>query len=160
MFDNPLLILAVIGGGLAAWVVQLFLFRIGCILADVPEPSWGHTLLLVTPLFLIFAPVAFYLVLVLSDLAKAHDMPLNLVLIPGLIGYLLVIWVLDTVIYRLVLRASYKKGMIVAGVELVLTGLASALVTGVVLVILAAVQFSERRADLGNHAPTTVNRHV
>jgi hypothetical protein len=149
MFDSPEMILAIVGGGLVAWVVQLFLFRIGCILADVPECSWGNTLLLVTPVFLVFAPLAFYLVLLLMDVAQSKEVPLNLLLIPGLLAYMLVTWAVITVIYKLVLKASYRTGMIVAGVELLLTGLASALVTAVVLVVLAAVQYSERRADLG-----------
>jgi hypothetical protein len=48
--------------------------------------------------------------------------------------------VLSAIIYAFALAASFKKGLLIAGAELLLTGLLAALVAAVVLVILSVVQ--------------------
>ncbi len=61
-----------------------------------------------------------------------------------MIGSLLLTWLLSSLLYAFFLAASVPKGLIIAGVELLLMGLLAALVTALVLVVLAVVQIISR----------------
>jgi len=60
--------------------------------------------------------------------------------IAALIVSLLLTWLVSSGIYALLLAASLRKGLIVAGIELLLMALLAALVSAVVLVVLALIQ--------------------
>jgi hypothetical protein len=49
-------------------------------------------------------------------------------------------WLLSAAIYKLILSASLRKGLMIAGVELLLMALLAALLAALVFVVLAFVQ--------------------
>jgi hypothetical protein len=141
----PVVALVLVGGGVVFLLVQTLLFRAGCALADVAEPSFPRSLLVVGAAVLVCLPLGVLLV----HLLGAYDGEAAGLLGPmsalGLLLALLLSWVLSALLFTLVLSAPYKKGLLVAAFELLLSGLLSALVAAVVLVVLALVQIVVRQ---------------
>ncbi len=145
-------ILVVIGGGLVALVVRYFLFRLGCILADLNDPALGRSILVVVVVALLTLPLGCWVAVLLSRLENSVADSSHLIFFPGLTLYAVVAWIVSATFYSVTLASTYKKSLIVAGTELLLTGLLAALVTAIVMVGLAGWQISRRapstRAEL------------
>jgi hypothetical protein len=144
-FTNPVVLtLAAVLGAVVAVLVGAVLFRAGCALADVAEPAFGKSLLVVGLALLVCLPLG-GAIIYLSGLYEADPSavfgPVRKV---AALVALLVAWVVSALLYALFLAASYRKGLMIAGVEMLLSGLLSALVAAVVLVVLAVVQIVRR----------------
>jgi hypothetical protein len=144
--ENMLVVaLVLVGGGVALLLVETLLFRAGCALADVTEPSFPLSLLAVGVALAVCLPLGGLFVYLLG----AYDADPAALFGPmrtlGVLLALLLGWVLSALLYLPFLAAPYKKGLLVAGFELLLRGLLSALVAAVVLVILAIVQIAVRQ---------------
>jgi hypothetical protein len=136
----------VVAGWLGGLVLLLglgtFLFQAGCALADVNGPGFLKSLLVYGVALAVCLPLAGLLLY----LAGRYETDAAALLGPvraGALGvWLLATWVLSALIYALFLAAPYRKGLVIAGTELLLAGLLTALVSAVVLVVLALVQIS------------------
>jgi hypothetical protein len=64
--------------------------------------------------------------------------------ISATIGAVLFCWLVSAGIYALFLAASLRKGLLIAGIELLLMALLTALVAAIVLVFLSLVQITTR----------------
>ncbi len=145
MFEwTAMMVLALIGGCLVGLVVRYFLFRIGCILADVADPALGKSILLVVVVAGATLPLGGWVGVQLLNLEKGLAGSSGLLFYPGLVLYGVLAWFAAATGYSLVLAASYKKSLIIAGVELLLSALLIALVTALVLVGLAGWQIARR----------------
>lgn len=135
----PLLIVASL---LILFGVGTLLFQAGCALADVPVRGYFRSL----PIFALTVLLCVPLMAVLVWFAGRYDSDPNVsfgnMRIAALIVSLLLTWLLSSGVYALLLAASLRKGLRIAGVELLLMGLLAALVAAVVLVVLALVQIS------------------
>jgi uncharacterized membrane protein len=139
-FGTPLFVLAVLGSLLVLFGVGTLLFQAGCALADVHVRDYFRSL----PIYALTVLLCVPMIAVLVWFADQYDTDPNTsfgpMRIAALIGSLLLTWLLSSVVYALLLAASLRKGLRIAGVELLLMGLLTALVSAVVLVVLAFVQ--------------------
>jgi hypothetical protein len=143
-FANPVVSgLAAVLGAVVAVLVGVVLFRAGCALADVAEPAFGKSLLLVGLALLVCVPLG-GAIIYLSGRYEADPAVFGPVRGLATLAALLVAWVVSALLYALFLAASYRKGLVIAGLEMLLSGLLSALVLAVVLVVLAVVQIVRR----------------
>jgi hypothetical protein len=137
---TPLLVLAGLAGILVLFGVGTLLFQAGCALADVPVRGYFRSL----PVYSAAAVICVPLIGVLLWFAGRYESDPNATFgsmrIAALIVALLLTWLLSSGIYALLLAASLRKGLLIAGIELLLMALLAALVSAVVLVILAFVQ--------------------
>jgi hypothetical protein len=141
---TPLAWTALVGGGLVAFAVCVFLFRLGCILADVTEPSLVKSVLIVLLLLGVTLPAGYFLWTFLSSLEARWTAQGGLLVFPGLSVYLVAVWLLAGLVYSGLLAATFKKGLMIAGVEVLLTALLVALLTAAAMVGLAGWQISQR----------------
>ena len=149
-------------GLLLLYAVTTLLFYAGCALADVANPSLGRSLLAVGLALLVCLPAGGALVWLLGSYDTDPNVLFGPMRILGITLALLVTWVLSGVLYKFLLTAPYRKGLFISAVELLLGALLSALVTAVVLVILAAVQIarSKDRAALPPPAPVAADTRL
>lgn len=138
---------------LAAAVAVLFAARVAlflgsCALADAGEPRLIKAVALVLLAAAVCVPASWWLLGYLKTQLPGSE--------TALIGPAHVAWaaatcgialVLPAVLYRFLLPATWKKGALIAGLEVVLGALLVALVAGVVLVVLAGVQVARRPAQ-------------
>lgn len=141
---SPFLVLAGVAGAAVGLAVSVLLFRASLALADVTEPG------LVKSVLVVLAGIAAsgllsYLVYRLMGLADRPEMALDSATVSWLGAALFLSWLVPALLYVPALPVRWRKGAQVAGVEVLLRGLLAALVTGVVLVVLAAVQVVGRR---------------
>lgn len=138
------LVLAALASLLVLFGVGTLLFQAGCALADVPERGYFRSL----PIYSVAVAVCLPAATALVWFAGRYDADPSSVFGPArgaaLAVALLLSWPLSAVLYALFLAASIKKGLVIAGVELLLLGLLAALLSGVVLLILAFVQIAGR----------------
>ena len=139
-----LLVLIGLGGLLALFGVGTFLFQAGCALAEVPERGYFRSLPIYSAALLVCLLVAAPLVW----FAGRYDVDPNdwfgNARVAALIGSLVLTWLLSAGIYALLLAASLRKGLLIAGIELLLMTLLAALVSAVVMVVLAFMQITTR----------------
>jgi hypothetical protein len=134
-------------GGWVLGVVLLFgvgtlLFLAGCALADVNGPSFLKALLIYGAAVVVCVPLA-GLLLYLEGKYEPNPAALLGPARGAALGvWLLATWVVSALIYALALATPYRKGLVIAGTELLLSGLLAALVSAVVLVVLALVQIA------------------
>ena len=121
-----------------------FLFRIGCILADLPDPSIAKSILAVALALAVTIPLLVFGGLQLVALEKKLTSQAGMVFYPGMVLNLVLCWLLAAVVYTLLLRASYTRTLIVSGVELLLSALLVGLATAVLLVAGAGRQIWEK----------------
>lgn len=141
---TPLFVLAGLGGLLVVLGVGTFLFQAGCALADVPERGYFRSLPVYSAAIIVCLPLAAALVWFAGCYdADPKDWFGNL-RIAAAIGALLLTWVLSAGIFAMLLASSLRKGLLIAGIELLLSALLAALVSAFVLVILALVQIGMR----------------
>jgi hypothetical protein len=161
MSELPILfVVAIIIGAPVGLLVRYFLFRIGCVLADLPDPSIGKSILAVGIAVAVTIPLLVVGGFILSvvDALVTKQAGAGAIFYPGMAVDMIVCWLLAAVVYWLLLSTSYTKGLIVAGVELLLSALAAALVTAVILVIGAGWQVSTRGTPAGTDAAPTQNK--
>lgn len=140
----PLLVAVCLGGLIVLLGVGTLLFQAGCALADVPERGYFRALPIYAVAIVVCLPLAALLIAWAGNYESDPTIWFGVPRITALIVSLLLTWLLSGVIYKLLLAASFKKGLMIAGIELLLAGLLAALVSAVVLVILAFVQIISR----------------
>jgi hypothetical protein len=154
----------VVGGWVGSVVVLLgvgpLLFQAGCALADINGPNFLRSL----GMFLLTLVICVPLVGSLWWLAggSLHDSatwwgPWCLV---ALLGGAILAWFISALLYRLTVAASYRKGLMIAGTELVLGVLLTALISAVVLVVLAGVQISRQAPGRAAADAPALDRHA
>ncbi len=159
MFDlsNGWVVVGWVAGVVLVFGVGTLLFQAGCALADVNGPGFLKSLLIYGVAVVICAPLAG---LLLYLAARYETDP------TGLLGpargaalgvWLLAAWVLSALVFALALAAPIRKGLVIAGTELLLSGLLAALVSAVVLVVLALVQISRNPAPRAAAPPAAVS---
>jgi hypothetical protein len=136
-------LLALTAAGFVALVVRYFLFRVGCILADLPDLAVGRSILAVVLAVAITVPLIVIAGIQLVSLEKRLSAQAGMIFYPAMAGSLVICWWLAAFIYRLALSTSYAKGLTVAGVELLLSALLAGLVAAILLVLGAAWQISQ-----------------
>lgn len=136
-------VLALTAAGVVALIVRYFLFRVGCVLADLPDLAVGRSILAVVLAVTITVPLIVIAGIQLVSLEKRLSAQAGMIFYPAIAASLVVCWWLAAFIYRLVLSTSYTKGLTVAGVELLLSALLAGLVAAVLLVLGAAWQISQ-----------------
>jgi hypothetical protein len=141
---TPLLVTYGLGGLIALLAVGTFLFQAGCALADAPERGYFRSLPIYSVAVVVCLPLAVALVWFAGTYDSDPAVSFGAMRILGLTVALLLTWLLSAGIYSLLLAASLKKGLIIAGVELLLMVLLAALVSAVVLVVLSVVQIVTR----------------
>ena len=141
---TPLLVTYGLGGLILLLGVGTFLFQAGCALADAPERGYFRSLPISSAAVALCLPLVVALVWFAGTYDSDPAASFGTMRILGLSVALIITWLLSAGIYSLLLAASLKKGLIIAGVELLLMALLAALVSAVVLVILSVVQIFTR----------------
>lgn len=124
--------------------VMTLLFLAGCALADVNPPSLLKSGGIVAVALLVCLPLGWVAVHFLGQLDADQSVLLGPMRIVGMVLSLIGAWAVSTILYALLLTAPYRKGMVIAAVELLLGALLSALLSGVTLVVLALVQINRK----------------
>lgn len=130
------------------FVARVAVFLASCALADAGEPRLGKAAVLALVVLALGIPICWWLFLFLETRLPNSDT--TLVSPAQIVGALLscvVYWAVPAVVYKFLLPASWKKGVLVAGLEVLLGSLLAALIAGVLLVILAGVQVARRPAQ-------------
>jgi hypothetical protein len=162
---NPLLLAVCLGGGVIALLgVGPFFFQAGCALANVTERGYLRSLPIYAATVLLCLPLATALIWFAGTYDADPTAWFGAMRLAAMIASLLVTWILSAVIYSLFLAASVKKGLLIAGFELLLMGLLALLVSAVVLIILALVQILSKPPEPAKKAlvplPTIVRAVV
>ena len=146
MFDlsNGWVLTGWVIGPPVAWVVTTLLFLAGCALADVPPPSLVKAGGVVAAALAVCVPLGWVAMHFLGKQDADPSVILGPMRILALGLSLLASWVVSAVLYALFLAAPYTKGLVIAAVELLLGTLLTALLSGVVLVVLALVQIGRK----------------
>jgi hypothetical protein len=144
--STPLLIAAVLGGLLVLFGAGTLLFQAGCALADVPERGFFRALPIYSAALVLCLPAASALVWFAGRYEVDPNDSFGIARIAALIVSLLLSWLLSAGIFALLLAASLRKGLVIAGIELLLMALLAALVAAIVFVILSLVQIATRAA--------------
>lgn len=136
----------VLAGTAASGVVLLlagtFLFLGGCALADVNGPRFPRALAIFGIALVVCLPILGGLYWFAGRYEADPTALFGPMRLLALTGGLAATWVVWALIYALSLAAPYRKGLVIAGTELVLSGLLGALVAGIVLVVLAVMQIT------------------
>jgi hypothetical protein len=141
---TPLLVMYGLGSLLVLLGGGTFLFQAGCALADAPERGYLRSLPIHAAAVAICLPLAAVLVWFAGTYDTDPTASFGAMRMAGLTVSLVLTWLLSAGLYSLFLAASLKKGLVIAGVELLLMVLLAALVSAVVLVVLAVVQIFTR----------------
>jgi len=142
--DTSLLVARGRGGLIVLLGVGTFLFKASCALADVPERGYFRSLPIYAAAVVVCLPLAGLLIWFAGRYDADPNDSFGTMRIVALIASLLLVWLLSAGIYVLFLSASPKKGLLIAGVELVLLSLLAAFLAAIVLVIRALVQIVGR----------------
>ncbi len=143
-FDTSLLVALGVGGLIVLLGVGTYLFQASCALADVPERGYFRSLPIYSAALVVCLPLAALLIWFAGRYDADPNDSFGTMRIVALVGALILVWLLSASIYVLCLSASLKKGLLIAGVELLLLSLLAAFVAAIVLVILALVQIIGR----------------
>jgi hypothetical protein len=138
------LILIGSAGLLALFGVGTLLFQAGCVLADVPDRGYFRALPIYSAAILVCLPLAAALVWFVGRYDADPNDWFGTMRILAMIGALVLTWLLSAGIYTLFLAASLRKGLLIAGIELLLLALLAALVSALVMVVLAFLQITTR----------------
>jgi hypothetical protein len=141
---TPGLVIYGLGGLIALLGLGTFLFQAGCALADAPERGYLRSLPIYSAAVAVCLPLAVLLIWIAGSYESDPAASFGTMRILGLIGALILTWLLSAGIYSLFLTASLKKGLIIAGVEVLLMVLLAALISAIILVVLAVVQIFTR----------------
>jgi hypothetical protein len=156
MFDwtNSWVVTGAVAGGIILLGLGGLLLQAGCALADVREPRYLKALGLFAAALAVCAPAGGFLVWHAGswDSTPSSLMgPFRTVALGvALVGTVAV----SALINALTLTTPYRKGLMIAGSELVLAALVLALLSGVVMVVLAVVQIAGQAAPrAATHPP-------
>jgi hypothetical protein len=138
--STPTLVFTGLAGVLVLFGVGTLLFQAGCALADVPVRGYFRSLSVYSVAAIVCVPLMGVLLWFAGRYESDPNTSFGSMRIAALIVSLLLTWIISSGIYTLLLAASLRKGLLIAGVELLLMALLAALVSAVVLVILAFVQ--------------------
>lgn len=128
-------------GCLVGLLVELVLFKAACALADVSNPSWLLSFVVVLPLF-----VGRVLAWVFFESLKPRASGVNLYAM-ALVASGLVFWLICAAVYALALSVSLKKGLFTASAQILLDVLAGFLAVGITLIVLAVIQIRQGPAN-------------
>jgi hypothetical protein len=137
-------VLAGLAGLMVLLGVGTLLFQAGCALADVPERGYLRSLPISAVAVVVCLPPAVLLVGYAGTYESDPATTFGTMRVAALVVSLVLAWLLSAGIYKLFLSASLKKTLLIAGTELFLMALLSALVAAVVLVFLAFTQIVTR----------------
>jgi hypothetical protein len=129
---------------LAALAVGLLLFHAGCALADVKGPGFFKSLLILLAALALCVPLAWALLWLTGRYDAGQPALLSSMRVLGLVVALPAAWLVSALVYSLLLATPLRKGLVIAGAELVLGGLLAALGTAAVMVVLATVQIARQ----------------
>ncbi len=140
----------VILGSLIGLLVELLLFKAACALADVTDPSWLVSLLIVLPFFVGRGLLAWVFYERLKNDFEGATLHSLSFLASGL-----VFWIVCAGLYALVLSVSLKKSFVTASVQVLLDALIGSLGVGITLFVLSLVQIKQGPANKSGHAPVS-----
>jgi hypothetical protein len=135
-----ILLVVVLAAALISLVLPSMILRASCSVADVKEPGYLISFPLGYAVLLVYTALSFAFVYVLGRLDLDPDAPFGSMHMCGYLLSLAVGFVVAALAYRLLLAPSFLKGFWVAGLQVLLHGLASALTLGVVLTTLGVWQ--------------------
>jgi len=138
------MLLTVVAGAAIGFAVSVFIFKASLALADVTEPGWIKSTVVVLA-SVAASGLLSYLVYLQFGLADRTEVALDNRMVLWLLVALLLSLLVPVLLYVPALSVKWLKSMQIAGVEVLLRGLVAALVAGVVLVVLAAAQVVARR---------------
>jgi hypothetical protein len=143
--SNTWVIVATLAGGVVGLVVSFFLFRASIALADVTDPGLLKSILVVLVAVAVCAGagIGLYYLFRLNGPAETDRTSIYVL---WALCVMLVSWVAPALLYIPALPVKWFQGVQIAGVEVLLRSLLAALVTGVVLVVLAFIQGVSQRA--------------
>jgi hypothetical protein len=141
---TPLLLMYGLGGLIVLLGIGTFLFQAGSALADAPDRGYFRSLPIYSVSVAVCLPLAVVLIWFAGTYEPDPSASFGSMRIAGLIVALVLTWLLSAGIFSLFLTVSLKKGLVIAGVELLLMVLLAALVSAVLLVVLALVQIISR----------------
>ena len=141
---------------LAAAVVSVALpgviLRASCSVADVKEPSYLVSFPLGYAIVAAYGLLCWLFVYLLGRLDADPDAPFGSMHLCGYAIAIVLGWAAAALLYRLVLAPSFAKGFWVAGLQLLLHGLAAALTAALVLTALSVWQLLQFPTP-GSNAP-------
>jgi hypothetical protein len=146
-----------VGGLVLLLGVGTLLFQAGCALADVNGPGFLKSFLVSATAVVLFVVLAGLLLYTAGKYETDATSMLGPVRAGALAVSLLTTWVLAALVYALFLSAPYRKGLVIAGTELLLGGLLTALVSAVVLVVLALVQITRSPPPRASLTPSSLS---
>ncbi len=136
-------------GTAIALLVELLLFKGACALADVNDPSWLVSFLIVLPFFAGRLLTAKYFFDLLQ--AQLHGIPLYMV---AFLASGAIFWIVCAGVYALVLSVSLKKSFFTSTAQALLDALVGSLAIGITLFVLSLVQIKQGPANKSGQAPT------
>ncbi len=139
-----LLVLAILGGLLVLLGVGTLLFQAGCALADVPDRGYVRALPIYSATLAVCLPLAAALVWFAGRYDTDPNDWFGSWRLAAVVGALLLTWLLSAGMYSLLLAASWRKGLLIAALELLLMALLAALAAALTLVVLAVIQINTR----------------
>jgi hypothetical protein len=129
-------------------LVELMLFKGACALADVTDPSWLVSFLIVLFFFGARSLTAHFL----FDWMKTEVDGIPLYLLAFLASGAIV-WIVCAGVYALVLSVSLKKSFVTSSAQAVLDALVGSLAIGITLFVLSLVQIKQGPANKSGQAP-------
>ena len=137
-------------------LVELLLFKAACALADVNDPSWPVSLVIVIAVFdgRLLTAWGFY-----EWFKPRFELePLYLFLL-SMVASGAVFWAVCAVLYKLLLSTSLKKGFFTSSAQAIVDTLIGSLAIGITLFVLSLVQIRNPGAKTGQ-APTDSSREA
>jgi hypothetical protein len=142
--SNTWVVVGLIVGIPVLWCVVAVLIQMGCALADAPEMSFKRALLVSGLSLLVCVPVGGLIYFGFDKLQEDKSVTFGPMRLLGGGVVLLSVWILSAVVITMTRAASKLKAVWAAGFEILLGALLSALVAGVVLVVMAFVQATKK----------------
>jgi hypothetical protein len=121
-------------------VLPSMILRASCSVADIKEPRYLISFPLGYAILLVYAVLCWVFVNFLGRFDVDPDAPFGSMHICGYLLSLTVGWIVAALFYRVSIAPSFLKGFWVAGLQLLLGVLASALAAGLLLAVLAVWQ--------------------
>lgn len=120
-----------------AWLVGTVLFVAGCALADVPEISFKRSLLVAGLSLVVCVPLGWFIYFTFDKLDRSSTDIFSTMRLLGIGLAVLAFWIVSAVLFRVMRAAPTFKALLVSLYELLLGTLLSALVVGVIFVVIA-----------------------
>lgn len=134
-------------------VLPSLTLRASCSVADVKEPGYLVSFPLGYGVLIVYALLAAAFVYLLGKYDADPEAPFGSMHLCGYLAALTLGWVAASLLYRLVLAPSFLKGFWVAGLQLLLGGLAAALAAVLLLIVLSVMQLLQFPMPWSNAPP-------